>query len=131
MFVAHPLLGVGPDNFRLLYGTYAGLSGTDSRIHTNNMYLEILVGGGLAGGAAFFWLLWRVATTLRATARRIDDEHRWGFAAIAAAVVAILVHGLADSFLTFTPTYLMISVTLGLLVACALSLRIEPDADRI
>ena len=61
MFAAHPLAGVGPDNFRLSYGAYAGLSGADERTHSNNMYLEMLAGGGLLVAAAFAWLLWRSA----------------------------------------------------------------------
>ena len=35
------------------------------------------------------------------------------------AVVAIAVHGLADSFLSFTATYMLMAVTLGLAAACA------------
>ena len=66
MFAAHPLLGVGPDNFRLAYGAYAGLPGADARMHSNNMYLEMLAGGGLVVGAAFLWLVWRAAAQLRA-----------------------------------------------------------------
>src|SRR5262249_11105044 len=58
MVAAHPLTGVGPDNFRLLYGGYAGLVGADPRTHTNNMYLEVLVGGGIVAFAAFAWLLY-------------------------------------------------------------------------
>jgi O-antigen ligase len=61
MFAAHPLAGVGPDNFRLAYGSYAGLVGADQRTHSNNMYLEMLAGGGLLVAAAFGWLLWRSA----------------------------------------------------------------------
>src|ERR1051326_8018089 len=38
MFRAHPLLGVGPDNFRHLYGAYLGLSEWDERVHANNLY---------------------------------------------------------------------------------------------
>ncbi len=39
----------------------------DRRVHSNNMYIEMLVGGGLVGGAAFAWLCWAVAS---ATCRR-------------------------------------------------------------
>ncbi len=56
MFAAHPLAGVGPDNFRLAYGGYLGLASTDERTHSNNMYLEMLAGGGLLVVGAFGWL---------------------------------------------------------------------------
>lgn len=131
MIAARPLLGVGPDNFRLLYGQYAGLTRSDPRIHTNNLYLEFLVGGGLIGAAALLWLLWRATGMMREAARQIDDVHRCGFSGIAAALVAVLLHGLVDSFVTFTPTYLMIALIFGLSLACAPSLKDGPDADRL
>src|SRR5262249_25537292 len=59
MFAAHPLTGVGPDNFRLQYGTYAGIANADQRVHSNNMYLEVIAGTGIVGALAFLWLAWR------------------------------------------------------------------------
>src|SRR5207247_7192871 len=67
MVAAHPLLGVGPDNFRLSYGRYAGIASADPRTHSNNMYLEMFAGGGVLVGAAFAWLLWRAARSAAAS----------------------------------------------------------------
>src|SRR4030095_13711245 len=53
MFAAYPLLGVGPDNFRLTYPRYAGLTSGDPRTHSNNMYLEVAAGGGLVTPLGF------------------------------------------------------------------------------
>jgi hypothetical protein len=39
-------------------------------------------------------------------------------AGVAAAGLAIALHGLVDSFISFTPTYVLISIVLGLAVAC-------------
>jgi len=105
MFAAHPLLGVGPDNFRLSYGGYAGLRRADARVHSNNMYLEMLAGGGLLAGAAFAWLLVRAGRVLRGEGALA--------AGVAAACVAIAVHGAFDSFLSFAPTYVMFALVLG------------------
>ncbi|MCU1382151.1 MAG: hypothetical protein JWL71_848 [Acidobacteria bacterium] len=130
MFLAHPIAGVGPDNFRLAYGAYAGLSGADERTHSNNMYLEMLAGGGLLVGAAFAWLLWRTAACASVLVRRAD---RPGAVALglAAAVVAIAIHASVDSFLSFAPTYVLFSLTLGSAVACARGLETSPDANRV
>ncbi len=49
----HPLLGVGPDNFRHIYGTYLGLPAWDDRVHANNLYLELLADMGVLGALAF------------------------------------------------------------------------------
>ena len=113
MIAAHPLLGVGPDNFRLTYGDYAGLTAADSRLHSNNMYIEMLSGGGLLGGGAFLWLLWR-AGVIVARAVRIEPGL-----------------GLVDSFLSFAPTYILFSLTLGLAVACTRVGERVPDAHRV
>ena len=119
MVMERPILGVGPDNFRLLYGGYAGIANPDPRVHTNNMYLEALVGGGLVAGTAFAWLCWRATNVfagalLHATERDLSTAT----AGVAAAGAAIALHGLADSFFSFTATYVLFAVTLGLAVAC-------------
>jgi O-Antigen ligase len=107
MVAARPLVGVGPDNFRLSYAPYAGLAAGDPRIHSNNMYLEMLAGAGISGALAFAWLLWSVARVTRPTAA--DPASL----AIAAAALAIAVHGAVDSFLSFAPTYVLFAMTVG------------------
>jgi putative inorganic carbon (hco3(-)) transporter len=118
MAIAHPLLGVGPDNFRLLYGGYAGLPHADPRLHSNNMYIEMMAGGGLGGGLAFLWLVWRTmrraVAAIRPATTAIFGDATLG---VAAAVIAVLIHGTVDSFLSFTSTYVLISITLGFVVA--------------
>ena len=59
-----PLLGVGPSNFRHLYGTYLGMSTWDDRILANNLYLEILADMGGVGFIAWGWLFASVACHL-------------------------------------------------------------------
>jgi hypothetical protein len=121
MFLDHPFLGVGPDNFRLLYGGYLGIANPDPRVHTNNMYLEVLVGGGLLAGAAFAWLCWSALKTFSGALRRARRAARdlgTATAGIAAAGAAIALHGFVDSFFSFTATYVLFAVTLGLAVAC-------------
>jgi hypothetical protein len=118
LFAGRPILGIGPDNYRLRYGDAAGLSTFDRRVHANNMYLEILVGAGIVGGAAFAWLCRAIAGELAAALRASSGAGlEPAAAAIAAAVVAIALHGLVDSFLSFTATYTLFAVTLALLSA--------------
>lgn len=131
MFAAHPFAGVGPDNFRLAYGAYAGLAAADARTHSNNMYLEMLAGGGLLAGAAFGWLLWRSAACAVAIARGAGAAGGAVAPALAAALLGIGVHGSVDSFLSFAPTYVLFSLTLGCAVACARGMESWPDANRV
>ncbi|HUR33741.1 MAG TPA: O-antigen ligase family protein [Vicinamibacterales bacterium] len=116
MLIDHPWLGVGPDNYRLLYGRYSTLKVADPRVHSNNMYIELIAGTGLVGAAALVWLGARLGAAAMAAARSDGIG-----AGIAAACLAIATHGLADSFLSFTGTYILIAVTLGLASGCALA----------
>lgn len=120
IFGAHPFVGIGPDNFRLAYGSYAGIATPDPRTHSNNMYLEVLTGTGLLGAAAFGWLVWRIGGAI-------------DFADLGAvcALAAIALHGVVDSFLSFAPTYVLFAVTLGLACAGTRASEIELDAHRV
>src|SRR5207302_11274188 len=126
-----PLLGVGPDNFRHLYGAQLGLETWDERVQANNLYLELLVGVGVLGLAAFVWLIVEpLNIAARFTARSLaeveESSHpgvkvtRTGAAqrrsasgavrdpelvlvlGLSLAVGAFLLHALLDSFLAFT-----------------------------
>ncbi len=119
MLAERPLLGVGPDNFRHLYGPYAGLTDADPRVHSNNMYLEILVGGGALAGAALAWFLWRAGRAWLALGRLASVPQVATVAtAVLAAGTSVAGHGLVDSFLSFTATYILIAMSLGLMSAC-------------
>jgi hypothetical protein len=131
MFAARPLVGVGPDNFRLLYGARAGLDRPDPRVHTNNMYLETFVGAGVLGGLLFLWLLWRAARPLARSLGTAPGPRLVAALGAAAALAAVLIHGFVDSFLTFTPTYVLIWITLGLAVRLAGAPGDPAHADRI
>jgi O-antigen ligase len=123
MVAAHPLLGVGPDNFRLAYGAYAGLPSFDTRTHSNNMYLEMFAGGGIVVGAAFLWLVWRAARSFAHLARSAAPPDHAAALGITAAGLAIGLHAAVDSFLSFAPIYVLFALTLGYAVASARGLE--------
>ena len=90
MVFDHPF-GVGPDNFRLEYGKYLGASRWDTNIYANSLYLELLVGSGVVGLAAFGFVILSM---------------RWHVAKPACLAVGVfLVHGLVDVFTMTTPIY--------------------------
>lgn len=113
----HPLLGLGPDNFRHVYGRYLGLAAWDPRVHANNSYIEVLVGSGLIGAMALAWLLVAGVRSIRPLVANADAEVLPVVAAAGAACLAIGAHALVDSFLTFTPTYAVFAIAAGLLYA--------------
>jgi O-antigen ligase len=118
MVADRPWTGVGPDNFRLLYGGYAGLADADERVHSNNLYLEILVSGGLVGGLVLIWIGWRLAmVSWRLVMPRAIHPAAPG---LVAALAALAVHGMFDAFLAFTATYILTAITLGLAVGLSL-----------
>ena len=114
-FRDHPLLGIGPDNFRHAYGHYLGRQQTDDRLHANNFYIEVLATLGIAGLGAFVWLI----VALGRTARRAASlpGHRVLVFGVGAGLAAYLVHGTLDYFLEFTPTYALLWLLAGALVA--------------
>lgn len=118
---AHPVLGVGPDNFRLTYGPYLGLETWDRRVHANNLYLEVLSGAGLVGLVALLWVIAAAGLALWRRWRAAPPKRATALAAALAVWAAVAGHGLVDSFLSFTPTYVTFALAAGLAFSPALS----------
>lgn len=118
MWRERPLLGVGPDNFRHLYGRYLGLDEWDEGLHANNMYVEILTDVGILGAIVFAWFMLTVVvrTLLLLHTARTAPEAVWT-AGLGGAFAAFLIHGLLDYFLEFASIYLLFWMILGLLIA--------------
>ncbi len=136
MWRQHPLLGVGPDNFRYLWGDEVGLTGwrdsaSGSVLHSNNLYIEILATLGLTGVAVLAWLLGALwvggGRTWRHLLRAPGSRLVW-LLGLSAALLVFLVHGLFDYFLEFTPTYLLWWLVIGSYVA-TVSPQAVPTVD--
>jgi hypothetical protein len=111
----HPLLGLGPDNFRHLSGRYLAAIDVDDRLHANNLVLETLASLGAAGLLAFAWLVVALArATRRAAAQLTTRRLALGFGV---GLGAYLVHGTLDYFFEFTPTYALWWLLGGMIVA--------------
>jgi O-antigen ligase len=111
----HPLVGIGPDNFRHVYGRYLGLGAWDPRVHANNSYVEVLVGMGVVGLLALAWLMVSAIRSIVPLLSHASDAALPLATAAACACLAIGTHALVDSFLTFTPTYAVFAIAAGLL----------------
>ncbi len=131
MAADHPVLGLGPDNYRLAYGPYAGLERWDRRIHANNMYLEILAGAGILGLLALLWLLAGAGWLLWRRLEHAQGTHHIAGATMLAAWMVVAGHGLVDSFLSFTTTYVMFALAAGLAFSVALTTPEVAHADRV
>lgn len=111
-FLDHPLLGIGMDNFRLLYGRQLDFETWNTNIHTNSWYVEMLVSLGLVGALPFFaWMLLvsrDFINVLRKPSRSV-----W-CVAVATGIIAFFIHGILDYFLTFNGTGLLFWVLIGL-----------------
>jgi O-Antigen ligase len=114
LFRQHPVLGVGPDNFRHLYGAELGLEGWDERVQANNMYLEVLVDLGLLGLVAFVWLLVGSVVPAARRLRRLPAPQRVWLVGVCLGLGAFLLHGVLDTFLAFTSTALLFWLFLGI-----------------
>jgi hypothetical protein len=107
-----PFVGIGLDNFRLVYGRLLNANSWNETIHTNNWTLEFLVGGGLLAALPFFvWLAWE--GWLAWCVLRQPAIDLW-LIAILAGLLSFIVHGLLDFFLLFNSTGLLFWLLVGL-----------------
>jgi hypothetical protein len=116
-FHAHPLLGIGPDNFRHLSGRYLGRTDTDERLHANSLYFETLADLGALGSLTFLALVVAFAGAA-GRAYKAPATRLLGLG-VGAALGTYLLHGALDYFLEFTPTYALFWLLGGMLVALA------------
>ena len=127
MIRARPLLGVGPDNFRWVWGAYAGLDRWDTRLHANSQYIEWLTDTGVLGFLAFLWLAWTLFRTafvgVNFCTKELEHELATWQLALVGSLTAWFVHGLFDYFYEFTPTYVAFWLIAGLSVARGPSAR--------
>jgi len=125
-----PLLGVGPDNFRWVYGDFAGLTTWDTGGHANSLYFEWLADTGLTGLCLYMWLAWRL---LQASFSGLLQRHAgslhppaqfavWRLA-LAASLLTWFMHGLLDYFYEPMPTNLAFWLVAGLALASTESAR--------
>ncbi|MBV9599315.1 MAG: O-antigen ligase family protein [Chloroflexi bacterium] len=122
MFEDHPLLGVGPDNFRWLFSAYSATPADNLGIHAHDQYLEVLADTGLLGLVAFSWL---IAGLMHLAVQRVHYARAdWAWrAALLACLSVWLVHALLDDFERFWPTSVAFWLIVGLLLA-------RPSASR-
>ncbi len=128
MIRAHPLLGVGPDNYRLQYGMYMRppLANWDTRILANELYLEILADLGVLGAGIYFAFLGTVWWPLIAAGWfRMDVAPSAWHVGLVAAFAAFLGHGLVDDFLDSHAVSLAFWLLCGLATTSAAELTID------
>jgi len=124
----HPLLGLGPDNFRHTYGRYLGLTNPDDRLHANNFYFEVLANLGLAGIGAFAAVAVALGRLARGALASPPGTARVMALGAIAGLIAYAVHGALDYFLEFTPTYALLWLLAGMLAAAAPAARSRAPA---
>ncbi len=117
MWLAHPLLGVGPDNFRHVYGTYLGQAQFDDRITANSWYVEVLATTGVIGVIAGLIAVSAVAILVRRRWQTITTRSmRVLVLGLTVALLTFLIHGFVDYFMEFTPTYSLFWLVAGTLI---------------
>jgi hypothetical protein len=103
-----PLIGVGPDNFRRLYGRVLGRERADARTYANSTLLEAAATTGLLGALALAGTF--VASLWRATRDKAPEA-----AALCGLGTVLAVHGLVDYVLAFTGHALVLAFVVGAL----------------
>jgi hypothetical protein len=126
MWKDHPFLGVGPDNFRHIYGPYLGWKKFDTRNHSNSLYFETLATMGTVGLAALAALFIPFAAVIRRRLRQpACAEEKLLLLGIGASIALYFLHGIVDYFLEFSPTYAFFWLALGMAAGLARSKTIS------
>jgi hypothetical protein len=135
MWLAHPLLGIGPDNFRRVYGMYLGQTEFDDHITANSWYVEILATTGASGVLAGLLAVGAAAILARRHWQTLTARSTRALAlGLSAALLAFFMHGLVDYFMEFTPTYALFWLIAGLLIGLltgTIDDEVARTADRV
>lgn len=112
----HPLLGIGPDQFRHRYTEYIPGVQPDDRIRTHDIFLEALANTGAVGLLAMLFLLgsagWEQLRLVRN--RSLKPSGRLISLALLVGLMAYIGHGLFDCFLWQTGVAFLFFSLLGL-----------------
>lgn len=115
MFRDHPILGVGPDNYRLHYLDYSEQIGLDPRLEqrqAHSLYLEALAETGIVGAVALLAILWLALRGAWRARQSLTGPDALLAEGVFVALVSFLVAAL---FLHLTyPRYLWLIVGFGL-----------------
>jgi len=113
---ANPVLGVGPDQFRVRYTDYSPDLPGDQRLRTHNIFLEAMADTGLIGLAAVVFLLLRMllAQFLLVRDRSLKTGMRYVSLALLIGTLAYIGHGMVDYFLWQTGISFLFFIYAGL-----------------
>jgi hypothetical protein len=126
MWREYPLLGVGPDNYRLRYGPYLGYDVWYQSNHANNLYIELLATMGVFGLAAFLGFVSVVLVQSWRLLQRLQGQRQTSLLVLGlvGCLAASLLHGLFDHFLPWMSTLGLFWLVAGLIAA--LTVHTEP-----
>jgi hypothetical protein len=95
------------------------------------VYFEVLAGAGAGGLIALLWVVGAAGGYLWTRWRAAAADVATPWACLLVAWFAIASHGLVDSFLTFTSTYVVFALTAGLALSPAFDAAASSDAHRL
>jgi len=113
MWRDRPWTGMGPDNFRRLYGRYSGRTFWDERVAANNLMLETGATTGLLGVLALAGTLGTAGVAAARRSQAPAAEGRAEAAALLGLLAAVVSHGAVDYLLGFTGPYLLVAFAVG------------------
>lgn len=121
MFVDHPVLGVGLDNFLYAYRGYyiqPDAWQEPNLPHAHNIFLDALTRTGLLGLLALLGMLGTLLAVTRHTLRRLDDPNLRALTiGLLASLTDFAAHGLIDTGYWFVDLAFIFMLTLGLMAA--------------
>jgi hypothetical protein len=127
---AHPLLGIGPDGYRRVYGLFEHppAHSWDTRIYANSLPLELAADLGIPGAIAFFLFL--IAATRTYWRRALHGDLDVLDAALFAALITLVLHGTVDYLFGARAMMYLLWILLGVMrMRLPAARRLEPVAS--
>lgn len=105
-FTQHPLVGIGPERYRVAFLELAQMVHNTNHIHAHNIYLQVAAETGALGLIALGALILSTASRIW---RAFRSGHKYGAGIAAALMAGLLAHGMLDYVYWVLALVLMIS----------------------
>jgi O-antigen ligase len=127
LFKAHPVAGIGFGSYWVAITQYYDVPGQKRPYQAHNDYLDLLVSGGVIGGALGLWLLIALIRRVKKTLRTKDALRRAACLGALTGLFGVAVHSLVDFGLQITINAL---ICVTLVVIATADERVEDASQR-
>ncbi|MEK4383944.1 O-antigen ligase family protein [Aeribacillus sp. FSL K6-2848] len=116
LFVNHPYIGIGLRNFNYYYNSFYNDFPYFNPFHPHNTYLYILSGTGIIGSLVFLIGVVVFGFIIIRCRKKSSDYLGAFVTGVLVSLVALLIHGMVDTYIIYISVMLMVSLYIGLVL---------------